>query len=286
METGKQPARWAGGSLRKARVLLVGERNPLEQLLLGGLVPEVAKESRSLTIECDAPAVPILRASFPAAEIFARGALKPDMVEERRIQTWSSLGDLAGRFRAAAGSFPNKPALLTADPTRVAELRAEYRAAFPDRFLVGLAWRHKRDGDSRSSALADWLPLLDRPDLGVVALFPGNAELELAQFAADSERDLIHDRRLDFSRDFGDYAAQVQACDAVVAIEDLAGVLAGAMGRPTLKLRREVDHWWWGAGDGANIWCPTLQSLTVNGPVDDQIVAQVLEFVDRVRAKA
>jgi len=286
MEAEKQPARWSGGSLRKARVLLVAERNPLEQLVLAGLVPEVAKESRSLTLECDALTVPILRASFPSAEVFGRGALNPQTIEEQRIQTWSSLGDLAGRFRPTTASFPKKPALLTADPTRVAELRAEYRAAFPDRFLVGLAWRHKRDHDNRSSALADWLPLLDRSDLGVVALFPGNAETELAQFATESERDLIHDRRLDFSRDLGDYAAQVQACDAVIAVEDLAGVLAGAMGRPVIKLRREIDHWWWGQGDGANPWFSTLQSMTTAGAVDDKAVAGVLEFIDRVRAKA
>jgi len=287
LETEKQPPRWSGGSLRKARLLLISERNRLEQLLLSGLVFEATKESRRVTLECDANLVPILTASFPAAEVVARGTITPEAVEERRIQTWSSLGDLAARFRASDQAFPKRMVpWLTADPTRVAELRSEYRASLPGKFLVGLAWRHGRVDNLHSTGLADWLPLFDRPEIGVVALHPGNVDAELAEFASATGRDLIHDRRLDFMTDLGDYAAQIQACDAVIAVEDMAGVIAAASGRPVVKLRREADHWWWGDGAAANPWFPTLENVTVAGKPGADEVHRALDFIDRVRAKA
>ena len=286
MEPEKQPARWSGGSLRKARLLLLGERNPLEQLLLACLLPEVAKESRRITMECDASLVSIFKASFPAVEVMARASLTPEGVEERRIQTLSTLGDLAARFRPSDEAFPRRAApALNADATRVAELRAEYQASLPGRFLVGLAWRNGRETDRRSSRLTDWLPLLDRPEYGVVALCTGNVEAELSAFAEDTGRDLIHDRRLEFAGDLGDYAAQIQACDAVVAVEDLAGAMAGALGRPVVKLRRPVDHWWWGAEGAANPWFPGLSGVTVTDKLDEQTVRTTLDYVDRIKAK-
>jgi tetratricopeptide (TPR) repeat protein len=283
MEETKQPTRWTGGSLRKTRLLLIAERNRSEQLLLAGLIPEVAKDSRRVTLECDASLVPILKASYPAVEVIARGTLDPEKVEARRIQTWSSLGDLASRFRADAGSFPKRvaPALMP-DPTRAAELRAEYQASLPGRLLVGLAWR---DGSGeKSSALADWLPLFDRPDVGIVALFPGSAEAELAEFSATG-RDLINDRRLDFSGGLGDYAAQIQACDAVVAVDDLSAVIAAATGRPTLKVRRPVDNWWWGAEAAANPWFPSLAAVTAGGAGEDTAAVVARDFIDRLGSK-
>jgi hypothetical protein len=287
MEPEQQPERWSSGSLRKSRLLLLGERNLLEQLVLASLLPEIAKESRRITLECDTRLASIFTASFPAIEIQGRGALTPAGLVERRIQMLSSLGDLAARFRPGDDAFPKRTnGYLTADPTRVAELRAEYQANFPGRFLVGLSWRHGREKDPRSSRLSDWLPLLDRPEFAVVALHPGNTEAELAQLAAETGRDLIADRRLDFSRDLGDYAAQIQACDAVVAVEDLTGVLAGATGRPVMKLRRKVDHWWWGTEGATSPWLPTLRNLTPPDAIDVDTVQQVLDFVAGIRSRS
>jgi len=287
MDPEKMPERWTAGSLRKARVLLLAERNRLEHLLLASLMPDAIKESRRVTLECDPSLLSILKASFPGVDVIARGILTPETIEERKIQTWSSLGDLAARFRASEDAFPKRQAAyLTADPTRVAELRSEYRANLPGRFLVGLAWRHEPGKEALASKLVDWLPLLDRPDIGVVALHAGNAEAELAEFAGATGRDLIHDRRIDATRDLGDYAAQIQACDAVVSVEDLAGVIAGAVGRPVVKLRRESDSWWWGTGDNAAPWLPAVKCVPIEGPVGESAVKQVLDFIDRARGKA
>jgi tetratricopeptide (TPR) repeat protein len=282
----RQPKRWTSGSLRKARVLLTAERNLVEQVVLLQILGEVAKESRRVTLESDKRLVPLVAQSFPGAEVVAPGQLGEAFLEERQIQTISSLGDLAARFRGNTEAFPKRSkGYLSANPARAADLRAEYLANFPDRKLVGLSWRNTKDSDAnRITSIADWLPLLDRADIAVVALCLGPAETELSHFAAESGRDLIFDRRIEVAANLGDYAAQIQACDLVIAVEDLTAALAGALGRPTVKLRKPVDHWWWGVEGAACPWFPDLRSVVAAGSGAAQAVNEVMALIDPLLA--
>jgi tetratricopeptide (TPR) repeat protein len=280
----QQAKPWTGGSLRKQRVLLHAERNVSEQLLFAAILNDVAKESRKVTVECDPPLQPLLASSFPAMEFVARRSLDVAGIDERRVQMISSLGTLAGRFRGTAEDFPAvaRP-YLSVSKARTEELREDYAATYTGRRLVGLSWRHNASNEVGIPKLADWLPLFDRSDLGVIALHPAAVEAELATFGAETGRDLIHDRRLNFSNDLSDYAAQIAACDMVIAVGDVTAVLAGALGRPVIKLRKPVDRWWWGAGEARNPWFPVSHSIMLDEPAD-RIVAQVLALVDKIVA--
>jgi tetratricopeptide (TPR) repeat protein len=281
----KQPKIWSEGSLRKQRLLLTAERNLIEQLLFAGLMPEVAKESRKTTLECDPRLTPLMAASFPAVEVVTRNELTPDFLAGHNFQITSTLGNLAGRLRSAGGQFPTraKP-VVTADPNRIAALRQEYLATAQSRKLVGLSWRHTKASPQWPTPLEAWLPLIDRPDVMVIALHPGSSEAELADFEQSTGRDLIYDRRVDVSGDLGEYAAQVQACDFVIAVEDLTAVLAGVVGKPTIKLRRLVDHWWWGMTEPENRWFAALRTVTAPAGPGAAEVAKVLSLLDQMRA--
>jgi tetratricopeptide (TPR) repeat protein len=285
LDPDKQPKTWSEGSLRKQRLFLAAERNLIEELLFAGLVPEVAKESRKTTLECDPLLTSLMVASFPSVEVVARNGLTPEFLQDHNFQVASTLGTLTGRLRAASSQFPARPkAALTADPGRVAALREEYSATAKGRKLIGLSWRHAKSSPQWPTPLDAWLPLIDRPDVMVVALHPGSCEAELADFAQRTGRDLIFDRRVDFSGDLGDYAVQVQACDFVIAIEDLTAVLAGVLGKPTIKLKRSVDHWWWGMTAAAqNRWFAALQTVTAPDGPGEAEVGQVLALFDQMR---
>jgi tetratricopeptide (TPR) repeat protein len=281
----KQPKAWSEGGLRKQRLFLAAERNLIEQLLFAGLLPEVAKESRKTTLECDPRLASLMAASFPSVELVARNELTPEFFQDRNFQVESTLGNLAGRLRGANNRFPARPkAAITAESSRVAALRQQYLATANGRKLVGLSWRHAKTSPQWPTPLDAWLPLLDRPDVMVVALHPGSCEAELADFAQRTGRDLIFDRRVDFSTDLGEYAAEIQACDLVIAVEDLTAVLAGAMGKPTIKLKRPVDHWWWGMTDQENRWFAALRMVTAPQGPGEAEVAQVLSLLDQKRA--
>jgi hypothetical protein len=56
------------------------------------------------------------------------------------------------------------------------------------------------------------------------------------------------------------------------------------MGKPTIKLKRPVDHWWWGMTGEENRWFAALRIVTaVQGPGEAE-VAQVLSLLDQKRA--
>jgi hypothetical protein len=221
-----------------------------------------------------------MAASFPAVEVVTRNELTPDFLAGHNFQITSTLGNLAGRLRSAGGQFPTraKP-VVTADPNRIAALRQEYLATAQGRKLVGLSWRHTKASPQWPTPLEAWLPLIDRPDVMVVALHPGSCEAELADFEQSTGRDLIYDRRVDVSGDLGEYAAQVQACDFVIAVEDLTAVLAGVVGKPTIKLRRLVDHWWWGMPESENRWFAALRTVTAPAGPGPAEVAKVLSLL-------
>ncbi|GAB2175438.1 tetratricopeptide repeat protein [Dongia sp. agr-C8] len=282
LDPAKQPKPWSEGSLRKQRLFLAAERNLIEQLLFAGLIPEVARESRKTALECDPRLASLMTTSFPTIDVMGRNDLTPETLQERNFQLVSTLGNLAGRLRSAQSQFParQKPA-LTADPEKVAVLRQAYQATAQGRKLVGLSWRHAKSSPQWPTPLDAWLPLIDRSDVMVVALHPGSAEAELAEFAERTGRDLIFDRRVDFSGDLGAYAAEVQACDFVIAVEDLTAVLAGALGKPTLKVKRAVDHWWWGMNEGENRWFSALRTVVAPGGPGEAEVAKVLALFEQ-----
>jgi tetratricopeptide (TPR) repeat protein len=281
----KQPQRWSGGNLRKQRILLLAERNIAEQVLLSSLLPAVAEESRRIVLECDAAILPLIAASYPAIEVVERRTLDLDGLEQRKIQIVSSLGDLAGRFRPTDDAFMQRQArVLRPDPERVATLRAEYEQSLPGKRLIGLSWRGTMSKKGLPT-LPDWLPLLDRPDLAVVALQPGSIEAELAQLSAETGRDLIFDRRLKAAHDLAGYAAQIAACDLVLAAEDLTALLAQGLGLPVIKLRHPVDQWWWGTAEGHSPWFRNLD-FTILDPDRDpgETVRQTMTALDRLLA--
>jgi tetratricopeptide (TPR) repeat protein len=284
IDADRLPKRWNGGSLKKSRIFLRAERSVLEQLLFADLLSTVEKESRHVLIECDPRVGGLLAASFPGISVKPAGTTKESDLSEQAIEVASSLGDLMARYRGRSAEFPvrSRPC-LTLDPQRVAALRAEYQACFPGRPLVGLSWRHTGNDAAGSTALASWLPLIDRSELGIVAVHPGAADAELAHFAAETGRNLIFDRRIDLAQDLVPFCIQMAACDLVVAVDDLAACIAQMLGKPLVKLARPVDHWWWGCQDGGSIWFPGARLVRAREPVS--AIAAVVDLAVAGAAK-
>jgi ADP-heptose:LPS heptosyltransferase len=92
---------------------------------------------------------------------------------------------------------------------------------------------------------------------------------------------MIDDPRMDASGSLAEYAAKIAACDVVIAVEDMTALLAGALGKPVVKLRKAVDHWWWGVGDAPNPWFPNLRSIILEAEQGGEAaVRQALAHLD------
>ncbi len=272
----KYPKSWEGGHLRRTRVFLRAERSLAEQLLFAPLLAEAEEEARSLLVECEPTALPLLQAVFPKIKMVPAGFLTPQGLIDERAQIVSSLGDLAARYRADSSKFPHgAEALLKPDHNLVEQFLADYRAVMPGKKLIGLAWRGGEGG--AKTVLQDWLPLFDLPELGIVSVQRDAKDDELNDFAA-AGRDMIIDPRA--KADLAAYLAQLASLDVVIAIDDVTAHLAALLGKSVIKVVSVIDHWCWGSDSNPQMWYDNLRAVFQG--VDDtasELVAAVIATV-------
>lgn len=273
MDPDRQPEMWEGGNLRKSRLFLRAERNVIDQILLLGMLPDVATETRSVLAEIDAALLPLAKATFPKVEFAAVGSVNAEHLTAGKIKMASSLGDLAARFRPDASTFRQHQGLLPTDSKRVAALRAGYQASLPGRKLVGLSWRHGPGADL--APLLAWSELFKRTDIAVVAIQIGADPDQLAAFGAQTGHNMISDPRIDGTASSVDYATQLAALDLVIAADDVPAFLAASLRRPAYKIASGIEHWGWGAEGEATVWTPharVIRSSTGSAPQVEQVL--------------
>lgn len=245
-------------------VLLVGTEQGLGDVILwSSLLRDLAARNQRALVACDARLLPLFRRSFPTLE-FADATLQPlrepgQDLANRRIQC----ADLATLPWRADGTLPTRTPWLQADPARVTQLRARYRAQFPGRKIIGVSWASHRDlaGDSKSIPAADLAPLLADPGVACVSLQYGNIDADLAAWRARGLAMAV-DPEIDMTRDLDDVAALACALDGVVSCSTSLAHLAGALGVDTCVLLpgQRFVRWYWGY-EGDTPWYPTLHIL-------------------------
>lgn len=242
-----QPA-WDGSPAPGATLLVWGEQGLGEEIWTAALLPLAQSRVGRLVVECAPRLAALFARSFPMATIVPRR--DPPAVEAAAadLQTAS-----VGLLRAlAARPEPHRPH-LRADPARVTQLRDRYRALGPGP-LIGLSWRsaNRHAPTAKSSRLADWGPILDRPAV-FIDLQYGDTDADRAEAAARGV--VIHrDPAIDPLGDLDAVAAQVAALDAVVTVSNTTAHLAGGLGVPSAVLlaRGRGQVWCW--LDGSTPW--------------------------------
>jgi len=128
-------------------------------------------------VECDARLVPLFTRSFPGVSFFARRDA-PDI----KADFQAPLGHLGALFRKSFSDFPQRDFYLKAGTQKTLALQAKYRARKPGGKIIGISWKSKklRQGDPKSTALADWKSLFENSPHLFVNLQYGAMPEELA----------------------------------------------------------------------------------------------------------
>ncbi len=122
-------------------------------------------------------------------------------------------------------------------------------------FRVGLVWAGQPghvDDEIRSTALADWAPVLDVPGVTLYSLQGGSAAKQVAAFPH------IHDPGVELM-DWRDTAAVLQQLDLLISIDSAVANLAGAMGLPVWVCLYPVSDWQWLLDGDTTPWYPTAR---------------------------
>lgn len=232
--------RWDGAQLHGKRILVWSEQGVGDKLLFAGLLPELAAQAESVTLEIDERLVELFRRSFPAVRVVPRhDPINPELrVEDHDLQT--PIGDLPRYLRPSLADFRPLGAYLKPDPDRVRALRAKYRN--DGKALIGIAWASR---PPKGLPLQAFASLLQLAGTRWVSLQYGDHHAEIADAARALNVDLIEDPSIDPIGDFDGSVAQTAALDAVVTIQNATLYTAGGLGLPTFALTPPEPDWRW-----------------------------------------
>ncbi len=269
-----QPS-WTGERLAAGRLLLWGEQGIGDEIQFAGLLPEAVRTGNRITLDCDRRLKPLFTRSFPQIEVVS--GCGPAESESMEIGAQLPTGSLPGLLRKSEADFAATTSpYLKADPVDREGFRAQYKDG---RRLIGLAWQTKnqRTGRKRCIDLKMLAPLFALSGIRWISLQYGDFDA-LEEQAASADVPLLIDRSVDQFADLDHFAAQVEAMDQVVTIDNSTAHLAGALGLPVCLLLPFAADWRWLEACSESLWYPTLRLFRQPKPWDWE---SVVEHVQR-----
>ncbi|WP_298371949.1 tetratricopeptide repeat protein [Azospirillum sp.] len=272
--------RWEGGDPAGRRILVWREQGLGDELMFGGLLPDLAARVGGLVVECDARLVPLLARSLPAATVRAPTADPTD------ADAHIAMGSLPALLRRGLADFPPQAGWLRPDPALVA-VWAERLAALGPGLRVGVCWGSQRViGERKRSytALADWAPLFALPGITLVSLQYDGREAEIAQAEARFGVRLRRWADADLKNDLETAAALTANLDLVVTVASSVGEMAGALGVPVWRFGGAGD--WTALGTRVRPWFPSQRLWSARpGESLPDVLARIADELRRLSAR-
>jgi tetratricopeptide (TPR) repeat protein len=236
---------WDGAPLDDHSMLVWGEQGVGDEIMFASCYPDVIAQAHRVAMVCDDRLAPLLQRSFPQACVIGakRGQEQWDRLTPHWITCQIAAGSLPLHLRQQEREFGDRGPYLVPDQSAVQRWRERFAALGPG-LKVGISWiagttpKHRRH---RTTSLADWLPLLQLPQVDWVDLQYGDTSLERDQLPGDVR--LHHFTESDPLRDLDDFAAQIAALNLVISVGNATVHLAGALGAPCWAML--PAHWGW-----------------------------------------
>lgn len=273
--------RWDGKKI--AGTLAVwGEQGLGDQILYASMIPDALARAGSVILEVEPRLIPLFARSFPGVEL---RSLAED-ADGVRADAHVPIGGLGEFFRQSSGDFPRR-AYLKADPERASALRGLLPA---NKMPVGISWRsiNPKFGMHKTAMLRDFSPLFMRSDVQLVDLQYGNTSAERAAIRKEPGIEILHLDEIDNTSDIDGLAALIEACDAVLTVDNTTAHIAGALGKPVWVM---VPHgqgrfWYWFKDRADSPWYPGMRICRQQSgqPWADLIASAAPQIADFVQA--
>ena len=229
---------WQGESLSGKHLVIRREQGMGDEIRFASLIPEIANEARSLTLECDPRLIDLYQRSFSnnvalvgTTEIAGKNG-HGDSYED--VSYAAHIGDLAHYKRRSMDDFPEHYGYLQPDPERVSYW-SDYLDGLGGKLNVGVSWKSGNTKGIRSTLYTNiehWLPVFAIEDINFVNIFYGDSEEELKWVEGQIGIKVHTPRGIDLKNDIDDLSALIASLDLVVgphtAPIDLAMSVKGA----------------------------------------------------------
>ena len=266
---------WQGEPLAGKTLLLHPEQGLGDVVQFARFIPRLIAGGAHVILETPAGLEALCRTVAPNLTVIRSGDLLPP------FDVHAPLMSLGHKLNVALNDIPTNVPYLHAD--------ADKRNAWRERLShlakprVGVCWsgsRIHRNDQSRSIALADFVPILDTPGVSFVSLQRDVRESDAGLLSSLGDITRVMDHVVDFT----DTAALVAELDLVVSVDTSVAHVAGALGRPVWILISAAPDWRWMLDRTDSPWYPTVRlfrqrSLTDGWrPVLDDVREALLQF--------
>lgn len=244
----------------KRDIIIIGENEPGDQLLLARLQPLVEAKwpDRNITWVCDPRLVDFCNNALPqdSKSKFIDFASLSSLKQGSYIFSWK----LVGKFMSDLFKSPDLLRFSPIDPEKNAFID-KYKSS--GKKIIGLAWSSSRKTDTKSCPLKDpaWSDFFTRlkDTAKFVSLQYGDTTDDINFIRWKYGVEIYQDQDIDLeTATFTELAAQIGAMDTIVSISTTTAHIAGAMGKSCHILLNEVSYPHWKAGTGKNIFYPEI----------------------------
>jgi Flp pilus assembly protein TadD len=262
---------WNGESLRGKKLLIYAEQGLGDQIMFASCVPDVLAQAEHCIIECAPQLVPLFARAFPSATVESQAqgdASLTRLAQASGVEYQVAIGSLPAQFRRHLPDFPRHARYLRAEQARAALWKNRLDALGPG-LKIGISWyggAPSTRGASRSTQLAEWLPILQHTACHFVNLQYGNAGDELRALSREQSI-VIHDWR-EAIGNYDETAALVTALDLVITVQTALVHLAGALGKPAWVMVQAGCEWRYGERGESMPWYPGVRLLRQPRPGD------------------
>lgn len=230
-----------------------------DELIFASVLADARAAGLKFVFGCNPRNLSLYRRQFPDLDVRDVTRVRRDDLNGVTLQM--PLADLVALLRPTRAAFPTTiPAgYLAADSTLRQQLRQRYLQGRPaGERLVGISWHSGKAHRARqkSTALTDWLPILQQPGITFVSLQYGQNQAALQNLQDQHGIRILQDPSINPLGPSDPVAAQTAAMDAVVTVSNTAAHVAGALGVPTIVMLPAAHglQWYWQRDTEQSLW--------------------------------
>jgi tetratricopeptide (TPR) repeat protein len=240
MVIGEEP-RWDG--TKGLDVFVYGEQGIGDEISFASCIPDLIRDSKSVTIECDGRLEGLFKRSFPTAKVYGTRykTEKPEWKETAKFDARVAIGALPEFYRRKNEDFPGTP-YLKPHPGMALQWKSLLESLGP-KPKIGLAWTGgiKRTGLKRRSVTLETLAPIFKYDADFISL--QYKEYDEIATAEEKYGVKIHDWRWATGYDYDTKVALVSQLDLVISVQTSIVHVAGGLGIPCWCMVPRVPMW-------------------------------------------
>lgn len=230
-----------------------------DELVFASVLADARAAGLRFIFGCNPRNIPLYQRQFPDLDV--RDVARVQRADLNGVALQMPLADLVALMRPTRAAFPVPAAAgyLTADSSLRDQLRQRYlQGRPPGERLVGISWHSGKAQRTRqkSTALTDWLPILQLPGTTFVSLQYGQNQAILQEMQDRHGIRILQDPSINPLGPSDPVAAQTAAMDAVVTVSNTAAHVAGALGVPTIVMLPAAHglQWYWQRDTERSLW--------------------------------